>query len=88
MKDPDCYLHVRECRSGQEWILPIHGNAKLDLRKRVAQWAKQEFGGELKLDGEIMPKLEGDYYARIINDGRPPDSVVCWTAGGFFLKWI
>lgn len=86
MKYPETYLHVRECRSDQEWICPIRGNAKLDLKRRVAQWISQEFAGELTLDGEIMPKLDGEFYARIMTDGRPPSSVVCWTGGGFYLK--
>lgn len=85
---PDCYLHIRECRSGQEWIVPIRANAHLSLKKRVKDWCRREFGGELQLDGDFMPKLDGDYYARIMTDGRPPDSVVCWTGGGFYLKHV
>jgi hypothetical protein len=85
MKYPDTYLHVRECRSGQEWIVPLRGNASLDLKKQVKKWVKNEYQGAFRLDGELMPKLDGDYYARIMTDGRPPDSVVCWTSGGFYL---
>jgi len=83
---PETYLHVYECRSGQEWIVPMRGNSSLDLRKQVAKWAKREFSGELAIDGKIMPKLDGDYYAKIVTDGRPPKSVVCWDGGGFYLK--
>lgn len=82
---PDCYLHIEECRSGQTWIVPIRGNAKLDLVRLIKRWAKQEFAGELILDGQIMPRLQGDYYAVIYTDGRPPGGV-CWTSGGFYLK--
>lgn len=85
-KYPDCYLHVTECRSGVEWIVKIRGNATLDLKRRIKAWIKREFCGELHLDGEIMPRLEGDYYAKIMMDGRPPDSPICWTSGGFYLK--
>lgn len=85
-KYPDCYLHVRESRSGQEWIMPLRGESILDLKKQIKNWLKKEFNNELLLNGEIMPKLEGDYYARIITDGRPPDSIICWTGGGFYLK--
>lgn len=85
---PECYLHVLECRSGQTWIWPIHPNAHLDLERLIKRWADQEFGGELKLDPPIMPKLEGDYYARIMTDGRSPDSIVCWDGGGFYLKGV
>lgn len=83
---PETYLHVTECRSGTTWTMPIRGNAKLDLKHLVKKWVKQEFHGELRLNGEIMPKLDGDYYAKIMTDGRPPESVVCWTGGGFYLE--
>lgn len=83
---PDCYLHVEECRSGQTWVAPIRARQTLDLKRRVKEWIKMQYGGDLSLDGELMPKLQGDYYAKIITDGRPPDSVVCWTSGGFYLK--
>lgn len=83
---PDCYLHVTECRSGETWIMPLRGNAILDLRHQIRRWVKREYAGELALDGELMPKLDGDYYGKIMTDGRAPDSVVCWDGGGFYLK--
>lgn len=85
-KWPAQYLHVQECRSGQTWVVPFRSNALLDLETRLRAWVKAEFGGELKLDGKIMPKLSGDYYAKILTDHRPPDSVVVWQSGGFYLK--
>ena len=85
-KIPECYLHVTECRSGETWVLPIRGNGLLDLRHQIARWTRQEFDGELVIDGKLMPKLDGDYYGKIMTDGRPPDSVVCWDGGGFYLK--
>ena len=84
-KIPDCYLHVRECRSGEEWIIPLRGNSSLDLKYQVKKWIRREFGGEYRLDGKLMPKLEGDYYAQIMTDGRPPESCICWDSGGFYL---
>lgn len=83
---PDCYLHVRCCRSGEEWILQIGDDDSLDLEFQIKRWVANEFCGELQLDLPIMAKLDGDYYAKIMTDGRPPDSVVCWTGGGFYLK--
>ena len=83
---PDCYLHVRECQSGQEWIVPIGDNDSIDLEKQVKAWVKQEYGDELELSPPLMPKLDGDFYGKIMTDGRPPESVVCWTGGGFYLK--
>ncbi len=85
---PDTYLHVLECRSGLTWIVPMRGNAGLDLRRQVSKWIRAEYGPDMRLDGEMMPKLEGDYYARIMTDGRPPDSVVCWEGAGFYVKWV
>jgi hypothetical protein len=83
---PDCYLHVREEHSGQEWIYPIRGNARLDLKACIQRWLKREFSGELRLSGAITPRLGGEYYARIMTDNRPPESVVCWTSGGFYTE--
>lgn len=85
---PDCYLHVRESRSGEQWIMPIHPNCKLDLERLLKQWIAQEFCGEVDLDGAIMPNLEGEFYGRIMTDGRPPESIVCWDGGGFYLKGV
>jgi hypothetical protein len=86
IKIPDYYLHVCECRSGEEWIMPLRGNSLLNLKHQIKKWIKQEFCGELILDGEIMRKIDGDYYGQIKTDGRPPDSIVCWDGGGFFMK--
>jgi hypothetical protein len=83
---PDCYLHVREAVSGEEWIRPLTGNTKLDLKRLVKRWIKEEFCGERFLDGELMPRLDGQFYAQIITDNRPPDSHVCWESGGFYIK--
>jgi len=85
-KYPDQYLHVTECHSGQTWIVPFSSRATLDLKTRLVAWIKQEFCGEARLDGKLMPGLDGDYYGKIMTDNRPPDSVVCWQSGGFYLK--
>ena len=34
----------------------------------------------------MQPKLDGDYYAKIITDGRQPDSGVVWDGAGFWLS--
>lgn len=85
-KYPDCYLHVTECRSGQTWIVPLRGNSKLDLKYQIKKWIKSEFASELRLDPPLLRRLDGDYYAKIITDGRPPDTAVVWDSGGFYLK--
>ena len=66
--------------------MPLRRDASLNLKRQIKRWVKKEFGGELRLSGEIMPKLDGDYYGKIMTDGRPPDSVVCWDGGGFYLE--
>ena len=83
---PDCYLYVTENRSGESWVMPLRGNSSLDLKHQIKKWIKREFCGELELDPPLTPSFAGDYYAKIVTDGRSPDSVVCWTSGGFFLK--
>lgn len=83
---PSAYLLVREERSGEEWIRPIRGNGLLDLKRNILKWIKDEFNGELVLDPPIQPRLSGDYWAAVITDHRPPDSVVVWQSGGFWLK--
>lgn len=83
---PECYLHVEDCRSGQTWVVPIKGNMLLALEPRVKAWIKQEFGGECELSGYIQPRLQGDYYAAIYTDHRPPTSAVCWQSGGFYVQ--
>jgi len=82
------YLHVEEMRSGQTWIVPLKPSHSLNIKTRIKDWVKKEFGGELRLGGEPMPRLQGDYYAKIITDGRPPDSVVVWDSGGFYLTHL
>ena len=84
-KYPETYLHVRECQSGEEFIVPLRGNASLDITAQVKKWIKREFCGELFLLGNLMPRLEGQYYAQIITDGRSPDAGICWDSGGFFI---
>lgn len=84
---PDCYIQIEECRSGEKWILPIKGNQTLNLKTRIKSWIKAHFGEGWLLDGDIMPKLQGDYYGAIYTDNRPPDGV-CWDAGGFYVKCV
>ena len=81
---PEQYLHVRDCRTGEEWILPIRASTKLDLKNLIKKWIKEEWGGEIRLAGEPMLRMEGDYYATIKLNGEPPDSISSFTSGGFY----
>ena len=82
----ETYLFVEDCRTGQEWFVEIDEDVPLDLDEQVSLWVEEEFEGELKIDGELTPGLEGDYYAQIKTDWSPKSSVVCWESGGFYLR--
>jgi hypothetical protein len=81
---PDQYLHIRDSRSGQTWIRPLRATTKLDLKKLVKKWIREEWGGERRLTGEITPRMEGDYYAMIKLNAEPPDSISVHASGGFY----
>lgn len=83
---PECYLAVEECRSGELEIFALADDDLLDLETLVDQWIAESSGGELMRDGDIMPKLRGEYYAWIQTDRRPLDSAVVWESGGFYVR--
>ena len=88
MSNPETYLLVSEPHSGERWIKPLANDAPLDLREQVKAWISEHFEGACELDGELMPRLDGQLYAEIKTDGEPPDSVTCWERGGFYVKEI
>lgn len=77
-------LHVEECCTGDTWVMPIGENDQMNLKANVERWIAAEFEGELALNGELLPKLQGDYYAEM----RTNDSAVVWDSGGFYLKSV
>jgi hypothetical protein len=84
---PDKYLHVSHEESGETWIMPIADDDPLSLEKLIDKFLLQQFGGELERDGEIDDYVKlGDYYARIIMDGRPPEDKISWQSCGFNTK--
>lgn len=85
---PDCYLHVTECASGMTWIKELGPEALLDLKGQLRVWVQEQFCGELELDDDLIPGIEGEYYGKIMTDGRPPESVICWEAAGFYLNQV
>jgi hypothetical protein len=88
-KLPDQYLLVRHCCSGDWWIMPLRSNTPLDIVALVRTWIWRSFSrGTLALDGPMLSKVEGDFYATLYIDGRPPDSSVAWDSGGFYLKGL
>ena len=83
---PEQYLLIEHCASGEDYIIPIADNEPLDLETLVDKWIESHWCGELKRDGDITRKLQGDYYAVIKTDGRKPEDIVCWDGGGFYMK--
>lgn len=43
MKYPETYLHVRYNKSGQEWIMSLRGNSRLNLKTQIKNWVKKEY---------------------------------------------
>ena len=86
MKTYETYLHIRHNSTGEEWTQEIEDDWTMDLKSRVKHWLKGEFCGELKLDGDIDIMLDGEYTGTIYTDNRKPDSGICWTCGGFYVK--
>lgn len=86
--NPETYLHVFESQSGQSWIVPIGDNDTLDAEELSRDWIEREFCGELEMDGEPWENMKSlaPYYARVMTDGRSPDSPIHWDSCGFCLR--
>jgi hypothetical protein len=80
------YLHVYDCKTGENYFREIKDDDLLDLETQVIHWAKDYFGDEVEVDLPIIHGLEGDYFASIKTDFNSPDSVISWESGGFYLK--
>lgn len=89
MNYPENYLHVYHNQSGQEFIVPIADDTPLDIETLVNRWAESEFAGELTPSFAYGPGSSfAEYYARIITDGRSPDSCVSWDSVGFYVESV
>ena len=82
----ETYLHVVENRSGHNYVMAIDGDDILCLETLVKKWIKQEYSGELELDGELTDTSGGNYYAAIHTDWGRLDSGIVWTSAGFYVK--
>jgi len=82
----ETYLRVYCCKSGEDFFREIKYDDILDLETQVIAWVEEQFDGEVELDLPITHGIEGDYYASIKTDFNPPDSLVSWESGGFYLK--
>lgn len=81
----ECYLHVYDCKSGEEFFKELKDDDILDLESQLVNWVAEHFCGELEIDLPIT-YLEGDFDASIKTDWNSPDSVVVWERAGFYLK--
>jgi hypothetical protein len=79
----ETYLHVHDCKSGEDYFMELKDDDLLDLQIQLIRWVREEFYNELEI---IMSGMEGDYFACIKTDFNSPDSVISWESGGFYLK--
>ena len=84
MNYPETYLHICHNQSGEHWIQEIKSNWIVDIKVRIKHWIKTQFCDEIKLNGDIMPMVDGEYTATIYTDGREPDGGICWDCAGFY----
>jgi hypothetical protein len=82
----ETYLHVHDCKSGEDYFMELKDDDLLDLQIQLIRWVREEFCDELEIDLPIMSGMEGDYFACIKTDFNSPDSVISWESGGFYLK--
>jgi len=82
----ETYLYVYHCASGDHYFREIKDDDLLDLETQVIHWAKEQFGDDVQVDLPILYGMEGEYFASIKTDFNPPDSVISWESGGFYLK--
>ena len=83
---PRQYLHVRDCRTGEEWVKPLTSRALMDLATQARRWVKEWSGGAAHLAGKVMSRVEGEFYAQLVLNGDDPHSGRCWEGGGFFIE--
>jgi hypothetical protein len=82
----ETYLLVTD-KDDYESVMEIQEDELLDLEVLISKWIEREIGNGCYL---VQPfdsnnKIFGDYYAVIITDWRPLDSVVVWEGAYFFV---
>ena len=83
----ETYLLVTD-KDHNESVMEIQEDELLDLEVLIFKWIKRDLGDSCYL---VQPfdsnnKIFGDYYAVIITDWRPLDSVVVWEGAYFFVE--
>lgn len=82
------YLLVTD-NDGNEWIQEIKDDELLDLETLISKWIQIHYGEDCSLcrPFDSTNKIFGDFYAVIITDGRPPDTLVIWEGAYFFVNF-
>ena len=83
----ETYLLVTD-KEGIESVMEIQEDELLDLEALICKWIERELGDSFCLAQpfDSNNRIFGDYYAVIITDWRPKDSLVVWEGAYFFLK--
>jgi hypothetical protein len=87
-KVPEQYLLVTENGSGDRWVMPLSSRAALDVQRQSIRFVKKNWSGDLMIERPFATgpdKSHAHYYAVIITDGHPIDSVVVWESVGFYV---
>jgi hypothetical protein len=82
---PTTYLHIGDCKTGEEYVVPIDSDTPLNLVDLIDDWIEYNWQGDRKRFGGVTPRLDGDYYGKIMTERRPPTSCVCYSGGGFHV---
>ena len=82
------YLLVTD-KEGEESVMEIKDDEPLDLEALIRKWIEKEVGDSFCLSEPFNSsnKIYGDYYAVIITDWRPKDSLVVWEGSYFFMEY-
>lgn len=83
------YLLVTNDKEGTDSVMAISDDELLDLEALIIKWIQREYGESCSLcqPFDSSNKIFGDYYAAIITDWRPKDTVVIWEGAYFFVNY-
>lgn len=80
--ESDCYMHVRNPRSGRDWIVEFADDRKIDPESLLRDMMGRvpEFMPE-SLRDVTRQGFGGDLQWTVYLDGQQPFSAHCWTSG-------
>lgn len=82
------YLLVTNDKEDTHSVMEIKDDELLDLEALITKWIQCKFGESCSLcqPFDSSNKIFGDYYAAIITDWRPKNTVVIWEGAYFFVN--